>query len=155
MDDHTYAKRGRDSFFSFSHGGAICAPREFLIRSLFQPTIPLIDLFSSHPGFDNHLWNRHLFSYVFHVFASRSRFSISNEPASPFSRIKSVAKGWFLERCDFCERRRGEEKRWLGGANIIKGGKEFSFSFFLRAYSSTRTLSPAISAVLLELWNLV
>lgn len=49
---------------------------------------------------------------------------------------------------------RGEEKRWLGGANV-EGEKEFSFSFFLRAYSSTRTLSPAISAVLLELWNLV
>lgn len=34
----------------------------------------------------------------------------------------------------------------MGGANV-EGEKEFSFSFFLRAYSSTRTLSPAISAV--------
>lgn len=127
MDDHTYAKRGRDSFFSFSHGGAICAPREFLIRSLFQPTIPLIDLFSSHPGFDNHLWNRHLFSYVFHVFASRSRFSISNEPASPFSRIKSVAKGWFLERCDFCEEKRKDD--WVERI-LLRVGRNFLFLFF-------------------------
>lgn len=128
MDDHTYAKRGRDSFFSFSHGGAICAPREFLIRSLFQPTIPLIDLFSSHPGFDNHLWNRHLFSYVFHVFASRSCFSISNEPASPFFADK-IGGERVVSREIFANEE--EEKRkddWV--ERMLRVRKNFLFLFF-------------------------
>lgn len=75
-----YVKRGRNSFFSLSlsHGGAICAPREFLIRSLFQRTISLIDP-PPTPALTI-IYGIAIYFPTFHVFASRSRsISISNK----------------------------------------------------------------------------
>lgn len=78
-----YVKKEEILFsLSLSHGGAICAPREFLIRSLFQRTISLIDSYNPPPPTPalTIIYGIAIYFPTFHVFASRSRsISISNK----------------------------------------------------------------------------
>lgn len=83
-----YVKKEEILFsLSLSHGGAICAPREFLIRSLFQRTISLIDSYNPPPTPAlTIIYGIAIYFPTFHVFASRSRsISISNIPLPLFA----------------------------------------------------------------------